>query len=148
LLHTDRQPDHVRKHPIATKRAMRAMLKAAADLRASQPERAARRLVDRGFAPRYDYALQTLSDVPYDRWANTIPRTPSVTTRCASMNSALSIDAAEDHRREHRLGLLQRIEARAEGVIHAPGYWCCIADLDLLRSLDFRTTPEVRFRPN
>jgi NitT/TauT family transport system substrate-binding protein len=25
-------------------------------------------LVDRGFIARYDYALQTLSDVPYDRW--------------------------------------------------------------------------------
>jgi NitT/TauT family transport system substrate-binding protein len=54
--------------PVATKRAMRAMLNPAADLCASQPERAARRLVDRGFAPRYDDALQTLSDVPYDRW--------------------------------------------------------------------------------
>ena len=28
----------------------------------------ARRLADRGFTPRYDYALQTLNDVPYDRW--------------------------------------------------------------------------------
>jgi NitT/TauT family transport system substrate-binding protein len=46
---------------------MRAILKAA-DLCAAQPERAARMLVDRGFAPRYDYALQTLNDVPYDRW--------------------------------------------------------------------------------
>jgi NitT/TauT family transport system substrate-binding protein len=59
--------EFVRNHPVATKRAMRAMLKAA-DLCASQPERAARRLVDRGFAPHYDYALQTLNDVPYDRW--------------------------------------------------------------------------------
>jgi NitT/TauT family transport system substrate-binding protein len=59
--------EYVRNHPVATKRAMRAILKAA-DLCASQPERAARRLVDRGFTPRYDYALQTLSDVPYDRW--------------------------------------------------------------------------------
>jgi NitT/TauT family transport system substrate-binding protein len=59
--------EYVRKHPVATKRTMRAMLKAA-DLCASQPERAARRLVDGGFVPRYDYALQTLSDVPYDKW--------------------------------------------------------------------------------
>jgi NitT/TauT family transport system substrate-binding protein len=59
--------EYVRNHPVATKRAMRAILKAA-DLCATQPERAARRLVDRGFAPRYDYALQTLNDVPYDRW--------------------------------------------------------------------------------
>jgi NitT/TauT family transport system substrate-binding protein len=59
--------DYVRNHPVATKRVMRAILKAA-DFCAVQPERAARKLVDRGFAPRYDYALQTLSDVPYDRW--------------------------------------------------------------------------------
>ena len=59
--------EYVRNHPVATKRTMRAVLKAA-DLCATQPERAARRLVDGGFAPRYDYALQTLSDVPYDRW--------------------------------------------------------------------------------
>jgi NitT/TauT family transport system substrate-binding protein len=59
--------EFVRNHPVATKRAMRAILKAA-DLCASQPERAARLLVERGFAPRYDYVLQTLSDVPYDKW--------------------------------------------------------------------------------
>jgi NitT/TauT family transport system substrate-binding protein len=46
---------------------MRAILKAA-DLCASEPARAARLLVDGGFTPRYDYALQTLKDVPYDRW--------------------------------------------------------------------------------
>ena len=59
--------EYIRNHPVATKRAMRAILKAA-DLCATQPERVARRLVDRGFAPRYDNALQTLNDVPYDRW--------------------------------------------------------------------------------
>ena len=32
------------------------------------PVRAARMLVDGGFAPRYDYALQTLQEVPYDKW--------------------------------------------------------------------------------
>ena len=30
--------------------------------------RAAKQLVDGGFTPRYDYALQTLTDLPYDRW--------------------------------------------------------------------------------
>jgi NitT/TauT family transport system substrate-binding protein len=59
--------DFVRKHPVATKRALRAILKAT-DLCASQPERAARALVDGGFAPRYDYALQTLKEVPYGEW--------------------------------------------------------------------------------
>ena len=46
---------------------MRAILKAA-DLCASEPTVAARLLVDGGFTPRYDDTLQTLRDVPYDRW--------------------------------------------------------------------------------
>ena len=57
----------VRKHPIATKRALRAILKGA-DICALEPERAARALVDGGFTPRYDYALQTMKDVPYNKW--------------------------------------------------------------------------------
>ena len=40
-------------HPVATKRAMRAILKAT-DLCATDPERAARQLVQGGFAQRYD----------------------------------------------------------------------------------------------
>jgi NitT/TauT family transport system substrate-binding protein len=59
--------DYVQEHPIATKRVLRAILKAA-DLCASEPARAAQRLVDGGFAARYDYALQTLRDVSYDKW--------------------------------------------------------------------------------
>jgi NitT/TauT family transport system substrate-binding protein len=59
--------DFVREHPVATKRVLRAILKAA-DFCAADPEGAARRLVDGGFTPRYDYALQTLTDLPYDRW--------------------------------------------------------------------------------
>jgi NitT/TauT family transport system substrate-binding protein len=59
--------DYVRRYPVATKRVMRAILKTA-DLCASDPARAARRLVDGGFTDRYDYALQTLSELPYDKW--------------------------------------------------------------------------------
>jgi NitT/TauT family transport system substrate-binding protein len=59
--------EFVRKYPIATKRALRATLKAA-DICALEPERAARALVDGGFTPRYDYALQTMKDVPYNTW--------------------------------------------------------------------------------
>jgi len=59
--------EFVKKHPIATKRALRAILKGA-DLCALEPERAARALVDGGFTPRYDYALQTMKDVPYNKW--------------------------------------------------------------------------------
>ena len=55
------------KHPVANKRVVRAILKAA-DLCASEPAPAARMLVDGGFTPRYDYALQALQELPYDKW--------------------------------------------------------------------------------
>jgi NitT/TauT family transport system substrate-binding protein len=60
-------PDYVRDHPVATKRVLRAILKAA-DFCGSNPARAAQRLVDGGFAPRYDYALDTLTGIPFDKW--------------------------------------------------------------------------------
>jgi NitT/TauT family transport system substrate-binding protein len=59
--------EFVRKHPAATKRALRAILKAD-QVCALEPERAARLLVDKGFTPSYDYALQTMKDVPYGKW--------------------------------------------------------------------------------
>jgi NitT/TauT family transport system substrate-binding protein len=59
--------EYVRRHPIATKRVVRTILKAT-DLCAGDPARAARRLVDGGFTTRYDYALQTLSENLYDKW--------------------------------------------------------------------------------
>jgi NitT/TauT family transport system substrate-binding protein len=57
----------VDKHPVATKHVLRAILKAT-DFCAANPESAAKHRVDGGFTPRYDYALQTLTDLPYDRW--------------------------------------------------------------------------------
>ena len=48
--------DFVRNNPVATKRVMRAILKAA-DLCVTEPERVAKQIVDRGFTARYDYAL-------------------------------------------------------------------------------------------
>jgi NitT/TauT family transport system substrate-binding protein len=62
--------EFVRDHPIATKRYLRAVLKAA-DYCADQPEKAARRLVDAG--SRYEYALQTLTDIQYREWRNYDP---------------------------------------------------------------------------
>ena len=52
---------------MATKRALRAILKAA-DLCALEPERAARFLVDKGYTTHYDYALQTMQEIPYGQW--------------------------------------------------------------------------------
>jgi NitT/TauT family transport system substrate-binding protein len=43
---------------------LRALLKAT-DLCATQPERVAQQIVDGGFTPRYDYALQALKELPY-----------------------------------------------------------------------------------
>ena len=43
------------------------MLKAT-DLCVSDPAGVARRLVDRGITDRYDYALQTMNELPYDKW--------------------------------------------------------------------------------
>jgi NitT/TauT family transport system substrate-binding protein len=56
---------------------VRAILKAT-DLCANEPARTARLLVDGGFTPRYDYALQALEEIPYDSGANTTPRTQCV----------------------------------------------------------------------
>jgi NitT/TauT family transport system substrate-binding protein len=59
--------DYVRKFPVATKRFLRAIIKAG-DLCVTQPERVARYMVDAGFTPRYDYALQTLKEIQYSKW--------------------------------------------------------------------------------
>jgi NitT/TauT family transport system substrate-binding protein len=59
--------EFARKHPVATKRALRAFMKAA-DICASEPDRAARTLVAMGITKRADYARQTMSDVPFDKW--------------------------------------------------------------------------------
>ena len=59
--------DFARYHPVATKRVMRAILKAA-DLCVTEPMRVAQRIVDSGFTARYDYALQTLREIPYAKW--------------------------------------------------------------------------------
>ena len=59
--------EFVRKNPVATKRALRAILKSA-DICAHEPERAARYLVDKGYATRYDYAVQVMKELPYGKW--------------------------------------------------------------------------------
>lgn len=57
--------EFVRAHPLATKRALRAIVKAA-NICALEPDRAARLIADKGYP--YDYALQTLKEIPYNRW--------------------------------------------------------------------------------
>jgi NitT/TauT family transport system substrate-binding protein len=59
--------EFMRKNPVATKRALRAMLKAT-DLCISQPQRAARLMVDRGIVENYEYVLQSVKEIGYPKW--------------------------------------------------------------------------------
>jgi NitT/TauT family transport system substrate-binding protein len=59
--------DFVKSHPVATKRVIRAILKSN-DICAAEPERAARYLVKAKFTERYDYALETLSEIRFGSW--------------------------------------------------------------------------------
>jgi NitT/TauT family transport system substrate-binding protein len=40
----------------------------ATDLCAVDPQRSARTLVDKGYTPRYEYALQVMKELPYGKW--------------------------------------------------------------------------------
>lgn len=59
--------EFVRRYPIATKRAVRAILKAA-DICALEPDRAAGYVVAKGYAPSYEIAREVLKSLSYDRW--------------------------------------------------------------------------------
>jgi NitT/TauT family transport system substrate-binding protein len=64
--------EFVERHPIATKRALRALLKAA-DICAQEPERAARFLAAKGYEPRYEIGLEVLKSLPYNQWRTADP---------------------------------------------------------------------------
>jgi len=51
---------------------MRAILKAT-DVCAREPARVAQLLVDKGYASRYDYALQAMQDLSYAKWCEYNP---------------------------------------------------------------------------
>lgn len=59
--------DFAMRIPVATKRALRAILKAT-DICAQDPQRAARYLVTKGYEPSYETALEVLSNLSYGRW--------------------------------------------------------------------------------
>jgi NitT/TauT family transport system substrate-binding protein len=61
--------EFVRKHPVATKRALRAILKRA-DIIAREPEQTARSLVEKGYARKndYEYVHQMMKEIPYGQW--------------------------------------------------------------------------------
>jgi NitT/TauT family transport system substrate-binding protein len=64
--------EFVAAHPVATKRAVRAFLKAA-DICAQEPERVASYLVTKGYEPRYEIGLEVLKKLPYRRWREANP---------------------------------------------------------------------------
>ena len=59
--------EYVQRHPVATKRVLRAILKAT-DLCAHEPARVARTLSVGGLAGQDDYPRQALSEMPYYKW--------------------------------------------------------------------------------
>jgi NitT/TauT family transport system substrate-binding protein len=59
--------EFVQRYPVATKRVLRAILKAS-DICATQPERAAKQLVAKGYEPRYEIGLEVLKSLDYQRW--------------------------------------------------------------------------------
>lgn len=59
--------DYVRRYPVATKRALRAIIKAT-DLCINAPMRVAQQMVNGDFTAQYDYALQMLKELPYGKW--------------------------------------------------------------------------------
>ncbi len=65
--------DFARKYPIATKRALRAIVKAA-DVCAHEPERAARIRAGKGHPDDNGYAFQTMKELPYNKWREFDPK--------------------------------------------------------------------------
>jgi NitT/TauT family transport system substrate-binding protein len=86
--------EFVQKYPIASKRILRALLKAT-DLCAAEPERVARHMVERGFTDNYDYNLQTLQELPYAVWRDFDPE-DSVRFFALRLNEAGFIKLAPD----------------------------------------------------
>ena len=64
--------DYVNRYPEATKRVLKAIIEGT-QLCTADPSWSARQLVERGFVPSYDIALQTLKDTRYDVWRDYDP---------------------------------------------------------------------------
>ena len=108
--------EFARNYPVATKRVLRAILRAV-DLCVSEPQRAAQLLVDRGDATRYDYALQALSEIRYDVWRD-FDAEDTLRFYGLRMHEAGMIKSSPQYtyRRAHGLAFPQRTKARAESL--------------------------------
>jgi NitT/TauT family transport system substrate-binding protein len=66
------QREFIHTHPVATKRALRALVKGI-EVCAQEPDRVARLLVEQGYTTDYAYAVQTLQEIPYGAWRDYSP---------------------------------------------------------------------------
>jgi NitT/TauT family transport system substrate-binding protein len=64
--------DFAHRYPVTTKRALRAILKAA-DLCDSDPLKVARFLSDKLYEPRFPIGLEVVKSLPYNRWREANP---------------------------------------------------------------------------
>jgi NitT/TauT family transport system substrate-binding protein len=64
--------EFARRYPVTTKRAVRAILKAA-DICDSQPREVARFLSDKLYEPRYEIGLEVVQSLAYNRWREANP---------------------------------------------------------------------------
>ena len=64
--------EFIEQYPVATKRALRAVMKAA-DLCSANPEWAAQYLVDKGFEDDHEVALEIIKSFSYNRWRTDNP---------------------------------------------------------------------------
>ena len=106
----------VEKYPVATKRALRALLKAA-DLCAQEPERAARYIVAKGYEPRYRHCARSGQGSSYRRLAHLNPE-DALRFHALRLHEVGhdQVQPAEAHRPRHRLAIPERTEERIEGV--------------------------------
>jgi hypothetical protein len=107
--------EFVATHPVATKRVVRAILKAT-DLCANEPARAAQRLAERGLTARYDYALQTLSEKRLQMAGIRRRRHDPVLCFAPPRRRPDQVEPAENHRRWHGLAFPRRAQTRAKDV--------------------------------
>jgi len=64
--------DFVQRNPVATKRALRAILKGS-EICASNPDRAVKAFLEQGFATSKEYVGQAVREVPFGRWRDFNP---------------------------------------------------------------------------
>jgi NitT/TauT family transport system substrate-binding protein len=100
--------DYVQKYPMATKRALRAILKANS-ICALEPERSARTLVDKWYpTTHYDYALQTIQELPYGQWRAYDPEEHGALLRATHARGGDDqVESATDDRPGHGLAVPQ-----------------------------------------